>query len=52
MKRYVCNICGYVYDESAGAPEVGIEPGTLYDDLPDSFVCPLCGMSKNAFVEE
>ena len=52
MKRYVCSICGYVYDESIGAPEIGINPNTLFDDLPDSFVCPVCSMGKEAFNEE
>ena len=52
MKRYVCSICGYVYDESTGAPEVGVEPGTKFEDLPDTFVCPLCSMGKEGFTEE
>ena len=52
MKNYVCSICGYVYDESVGAPEAGVEAGTVFDDLPDTFVCPLCGAAKDAFNEE
>jgi len=52
MKKYVCGICGYVYDESLGAPEVGIAAGTSFNDLPDSFVCPLCAMGKEVFEEE
>lgn len=51
-KRYVCSICGYVYDESQGAPEVGVGPGTPFSELPDTFVCPLCSAGKEAFHEE
>ena len=52
MKTYVCNVCGYVYDEAAGDPDNGIAPGTKFDDLPDDFVCPLCGVGKEDFSEE
>lgn len=52
MKKYVCNICGWVYDESIGDPENGIEAGTAFEDLPDDFVCPLCGVGKEDFSEE
>ena len=52
MKKYVCEICGYVYDEEAGDPENGIAPGTTWDELPDDFVCPLCGVGKESFTEE
>ncbi len=52
MKKYVCSICGYVYDEEAGDPENGIEPGTKWEDLPDDWVCPLCGAGKDMFEEE
>ncbi len=52
MKKYVCSICGYVYDENLGAPEVGVAAGTLFEDLPDTFVCPLCSIGKDAFNEE
>ena len=47
--KYECEACGYVYDEATGDPDNGIEPGTLWDDLPDDFVCPLCGLDKSAF---
>ena len=47
--RYVCSICGYTYDEEKGDPENGIEPGTLWDDLPDDFTCPECGVGKDDF---
>ena len=52
MEKYVCSICGYVYDPEAGIPEAGIEPGTPFDQLPEDFVCPLCGMPKDAFNPE
>lgn len=45
MKKFVCDLCGYIYDEAAGAP------GTLWVDVPDSFVCPLCGADKSQFSE-
>ena len=47
--KYVCTICGYEYDEAAGAPEVGVEPGTKFEDLPEDYVCPLCGVGKEEF---
>ncbi|HCA34505.1 MAG TPA: rubredoxin [Lachnospiraceae bacterium] len=50
--KYVCSICGYVYDEEAGDPDNGIEPGTKFEDLPDDFACPLCGAGKEAFEAE
>ena len=49
MKKYVCSICGYVYDEAAGIPAAGIGPGTRWEDLPEGWVCPLCGASKDLF---
>ena len=51
MKKYVCEVCGWVYDEAEGAPELGIEPGTAFEDLPDDFECPLCGVGKDNFSE-
>ena len=51
MKKYVCELCGWEYDETAGDPENDIEPGTLFDDLPDDFVCPLCGAGKEDFAK-
>lgn len=47
--KYVCLICGYVYDEAEGDDENGIEPGTQWEDLPDGFECPLCGAPKEDF---
>lgn len=52
MKKYVCNVCGWVYDEAVGDPDNGIAPGTKFEDLPDDFVCPLCGVDKSNFSEE
>ena len=49
FKTYMCVICGFVYDEEAGLPEEGIEPGTLWDDVPSSWVCPECGAGKEDF---
>ena len=52
MKKYVCNICGWIYEEALGDPDNGIAPGTAFDALPDDFVCPLCGGGKDDFSEE
>jgi len=49
MAKYVCPICGYTYDEALGRPEDGIAPGTLWRDVPESWVCPLCGAPKSVF---
>ena len=49
MKKYVCDVCGWEYDEAVGDPEHGIAPGTKFEDLPDDFVCPLCGVGKESF---
>ncbi len=51
MKKYVCSVCGWEYDEAAGSPENGIAPGTPFADLPEDFVCPLCGVDKTMFEE-
>ena len=51
MKKYVCDVCGWEYDEVLGDPEHGIEPGTAFEDLPEDFVCPLCGVDKDNFSE-
>jgi len=52
MSKYVCGVCGFVYDESAGDPEHGIASGTKWDDLPAEWVCPLCGATKSDFEEQ
>ncbi len=49
MKKYVCTVCGYVYDPVEGDPDNGIEPGTAFEDIPDSWTCPVCGVSKEDF---
>lgn len=49
FKRYICVICGFIYDESEGWPEDGIEAGTYWDDVPDAWVCPDCGATKEDF---
>ena len=49
MKKYVCTVCGYVYDEEQGAPEAGIAPGTKWEDVPEDFACPLCSVGKDLF---
>lgn len=50
--KYVCDVCGWVYDEEAGAPDLGIAPGTKFADLPEDFECPLCSVGKDNFSEE
>lgn len=52
MKKYVCTICGYIYDEAAGNPSGGTAPGTRWEELPESWVCPLCGAPKSLFREQ
>ena len=52
MKKYVCGPCGYVYDPAAGDPDSGIAPGTAFEDLPDDWCCPVCGVSKDMFEPE
>ena len=47
--KYVCGVCGWEYDEAVGDPDNGIAPGTKFEDLPDDFVCPLCGVGKDDF---
>lgn len=52
--KYVCDVCGYIYDEEVGDPDQGVAPGTTFADIPDEWVCPLCGLGKDVFskVEE
>jgi rubredoxin len=54
MAKYECTICGYVYDPALGDPDNGIDPGTAWEDIPEDWVCPLCGASLDDFekVEE
>ena len=49
--KYVCDACGWEYDEALGDPDNGIAPGTKFEDLPDDFACPLCGVGKDMFSE-
>ena len=49
--KYVCDVCGWEYDEELGDPDNGIEPGTKFEDLPENFECPLCGVGKDNFSE-
>lgn len=49
MDKYRCMVCGYVYDPKAGDPDADIEPGTSFEDLPDDWVCPVCGVGKEEF---
>lgn len=52
MKKYICNMCGYVYDPAEGDPDNGVKAGTAFENLPDSWVCPLCGAPKDEFSPE
>jgi rubredoxin len=52
MDKYVCDICGYVYDPEAGDPDNDVSPGTSFDDLPADWVCPVCGAEKDDFSKE
>jgi rubredoxin len=52
MDKYVCTVCGYIYDPEQGDPEADIDPGTKFEDLPDDWVCPICGASKDDFEKE
>lgn len=49
MKKYICTVCGYIYDPEAGDPDAGIDPDTPWEDVPEDWVCPLCGAGKDSF---
>ena len=49
MDKYFCNPCGYTYDPEKGDPEHGIAPGTAFEDIPDTWCCPICGVTKDMF---
>lgn len=51
MKKFECTACGYIYDEALGDPDSGIAPGTKWEDVPEDWVCPICGVGKDAFEE-
>lgn len=52
MAKYVCSVCGFIYDEAKGIPEAGIAPGTTWEALPEDWVCPLCGAAKSEFEKQ
>lgn len=52
MKNYVCDPCSYVYDPKLGDPDGGIAPGTAFEDIPEDWICPVCGVGKEFFVVE
>lgn len=52
MDKYVCTVCGYVYDPTVGEPDNGIAPGTAFEDLPEDYVCPECGAGKDSFEKQ
>lgn len=49
MGKYICDVCGYIYDPEVGDPDGKIAPGTAFDDIPEDWVCPTCGVSKEMF---
>jgi rubredoxin len=49
MQQYECTVCGYIYDPAKGDPANGVEPGTPFEEIPDSWVCPVCGAGKEEF---
>ena len=49
MKKYICDVCGYIYDPELGDPNSDVEPGTEFEKLPKSWVCPICGVGKDKF---
>ena len=48
-KKYICTVCQYIYDPTVGDPDAGIEPGTAFEDIPEDWVCPDCGVTKIDF---
>jgi rubredoxin len=49
MKQYICTVCGYIYDPATGDPSGNIPPGTSFESLPETWICPLCGAPKDQF---
>jgi rubredoxin len=49
MSKYECTACGYIYDPVKGDPDGAVAPGTAFEDVPDTWVCPMCGADKDAF---
>lgn len=52
MDKYICDVCQWVYDPAQGDPEHGIAPGTAFEDLPEDWVCPICGVGKDQFSKD
>ena len=52
MNKYVCSVCGYNYDPAAGDADSGVAPGTAFENVPDDWVCPICGVGKDMFEPE
>ena len=52
MEKWVCGPCGYVYDPAEGDPDGGVAPGTSFEDIPEDWVCPVCGATKDMFEKE
>jgi rubredoxin len=51
MKKFICIVCDYIYDPAIGDPENDIPPGTRFEDIPEDWLCPLCGADKSQFEE-
>jgi rubredoxin len=49
MQKYICDVCGYIYDPEAGDTDQGVSPGTSFENLPAAWICPLCGVGKDSF---
>lgn len=49
MEKYICDVCGYIYDPAAGDPDTDIEAGVSFEKLPEIWVCPICGVGKKEF---
>ncbi|MBS4024722.1 MAG: rubredoxin [Clostridia bacterium] len=52
MENWVCSACGYIYDPAEGDPDNGVPTGTAWEDVPEDWVCPLCGLGKDGFDQE
>jgi rubredoxin len=52
MQKWQCSVCGYLYDPKQGDPDNGVNPGTSFEDIPEDWVCPVCGASKDQFEKE
>ncbi|MCD8175667.1 MAG: rubredoxin [Phascolarctobacterium sp.] len=52
MKKWVCTVCGYIYDPAEGDHANGVQTGTACEDVPDSWICLLCGVGKDSFAEQ